>query len=230
MEVLYHDDDDQVGYTSSVNQFNHYLSVDNGARYVPIEFDQINFINCGKVDSSPVILDIGSSGFLYPDGHLVQAETILQGEDGEKQEILYHEDPDTVHVYSSIDQFANFLSAKVGGVSVPIEFDQIDFIDCGKVVSHPVIIDTGNKVGYIFEDGEFIQTNTEYPMFHQEETVLKELPENFGNGFYEAYENYEGVVNFDDGTALGTQNKDKLRVGQHYYLADEFLPSDDPEE
>lgn len=230
MEVLYHDDDDQVEYASSVNQFSRYLSVDNGARHVPIEFDQINFIDCGKVDSSPVILDISSSGFLYPDGHLVYAKDIISGDDADDTQILYHEDPDTVHEHSSIDQFSTFLHTKVGGVSVPIEFDQIDYIDCGHVVSHPMIVDSGENVGYIFEDGEFVQTETSYPTFHREETVLKELQPEFGDGFYEDYEEYEAITNFDDGTALGTQNKDKLRVGQHYYLADEFLPSDDPEE
>lgn len=229
MEVLYHEDDDQVEIASSATQFSHYLSVDDGGRSMLLEFDQINYIDCGKVNSSPAVIDIDSIGFLYPDGHLVKTKDTIIGNNEDGNEVLYHEDPDTVHVYSSIDQFSTFLHTKIGGVSVPIEFDQIDYIDCGHVVSHPMIVDSGENVGYIFEDGEFVQTETSYPTFHREETVLKELQPEFGDGFYEDYEEYESITNFDDNTALGTQNKNKLKIGQHYYLADEFLPSDDLE-
>lgn len=229
MEVLYHEDDDQVEYSSSVNQFSQFLSIDNGERYVPLEFDQINFIDCGKVDSNPVIIDLGSSGFIYPEGHLVKAKEVINGEDSDALSILMHDDNDTVHARSSIDQFAGFLSVKRGGVSIPLEFDQIDYIDCGKVVSHPVIMDIEGGVGYLYDNGEVTQTETEYPTFHREETVLKELEPEFGNGFYEAHEEYESITNFDDGSALGTQNKTTLQVGQHCYMADEFLPADDGE-
>jgi hypothetical protein len=118
------------------------------------------------------------------------------------------------------------LSAEVGGVSVPIEFDIIDYIDCGKVVSHPAIIDNGKNIGYIFSDGIHEYITDEYPLTDHTEDVLKELPEWFGDGFYQDHDEYEAITNFDN-SSLGTRNVNKLRVGQHYYLADDILPAED---
>ena len=64
-------------------------------------------------------------------------------------------------------------------------------------------------------------------MFDYEGTELRELPAEMGNGFYEAYTEGQEIVNDDEGRALGARSENKLRVGQHYYLADEILPSDD---
>ena len=114
----------------------------------------------------------------------------------------------------------------MGGVNVPIEFDAIDYIDCGKVVSHPVIVDNGRNIGYIFSDGVHEYITDEYPLTDRTEDVLKELPEWFGDGFYQDHEDYQAITNFDD-SALGTRNVNRLRVGQHYYLADEILPAED---
>lgn len=91
-------------------------------------------------------------------------------------EILFHDDNPMVHEHSSVDQFKNSLSAYRGGAWYPIEFDQIDYIDCDHVVSHPIIIDD-DEIGFYFPDA------------------------------------FCGA----------------LRVGQHYYLADEILPADDIE-
>lgn len=142
-------------------------------------------------------------------------------------EILFHEDERSVKAHSSIDQFRGFLSVEIGGAWTPIEYDYIDYIDCGKVVSHPVIVSLGDDIGYYFQDGECTQAETMYPTFDREGVVLKELPECMGEGFYEAYEKHQEIANFDDGTALGTRNVSKLRIGQDYFLADEILPADD---
>lgn len=226
MEILYHDDDNQVELGSSVTQFNKFLSVDNGERSIPLEYDEINYISCDKVDSSPAIINIDADNFIYPDGHVVTAKTKLQGDDGDTMSILMHDDTNSVKQYSSIDQFSTFLSDYRGGVNVPIEFDAIDYIDCGKVVSHPVIVDNGRNIGYIFSDGAHEYITDEYPLTDRSEDVLKELPEWFGDGFYQDHEDYQAITNFDD-SSLGTRNVNRLRVGQHYYLADEILPAED---
>ena len=229
MEVLYHDDDNQLERKSSVTQFDGFLSVDNGERSIPLEYDEINYISCDKVDSSPAIINIDADNFIYPDGHIVVAKEKLVGEDGDGMEVLYHEDNTAIHAHSSIDQFSTFLSEYRGGAYIPIEFDQIDYISCDKVESHPVIVDNGENIGYIFSDGEHEYITDEYPLFSRTEDVLKELPKEYGEGFYQSHEEFDSITNFDDATALGTRNRNKIRVGQHYYLADEILPADDPE-
>ena len=178
------------------------------------------------MDTSSAIVSTASDGYIYPSGHLVRAKTSIDGEDMDARSILYNEDKSGVRVHSSIDQFSTFLSAEVGGASVPIEFDAIDYIDCGKVVSHPVIVDNGRNIGYIFSDGVHEYITDEYPLTDRSEDVLKELPEWFGDGFYQDHEDYQAITNFDD-SALGTRNVNRLRVGQHYYLADEILPAED---
>ena len=91
-------------------------------------------------------------------------------------EILFHDDNPMVHERSSVDQFKDSLSVYRGGTRYPIEFDQIDYIECDRIVSHPIIVDD-DEIGFYFPDA-------------------------FCGG---------------------------LRVGQHYYLADEILPADDIE-
>lgn len=226
MAIAFHSDDDQVVVESSESQFKNFLSVNNGAEKIPIEYDQINYIDCNQVDANSAIVSTASDGYIYPSGHLVRAKTSIDGEDMDARSILYNEDKSGVRVHSSIDQFSTFLSAEVGGVSVPIEFDAIDYIDCGKVVSHPVIVDNGRNIGYIFSDGIHEYITDEYPLTDRSEDVLKELPEWFGDGFYQDHEDYQAITNFDD-AALGTRNVNRLRVGQHYYLADEILPAED---
>lgn len=226
MAVAMHSDDDQVFLESSAAQFKNFLSVDNGAEKVPIEYDQINYVSCGKTNTDSAIVDVSSSGFIYPSGHLVKARTELDGKDMDDLGVLYHDDKTGVRVHSSIDQFSTFLSAEVAGVEVPIEFDFIDYIDCGKVVSHPVIVDNGKNIGYIFSDGVHEYISDVYPLTNHTEDVLKELPEWFGDGFYQDHEDYQSITNFDN-SSLGTRNINRLRVGQHYYLADEILPAED---
>lgn len=144
-------------------------------------------------------------------------------------EILYNDDKSQVSVHSSIDQFKDFISVYIGGRWVPVEFDEIDYIECGKIHSHPVIVDAGDNIGYIFENGSCTNVTDIYPTFEREGTELRELPECMGDGFYEAYFKQNEIVNFDDGTALSIRNVEELTIGQHYYLADEILPADDVE-
>jgi hypothetical protein len=143
-------------------------------------------------------------------------------------QILFHDDERKVNAHSSIDQFKDFFSVYTGGEWIPIEYDYIDYINCGKVVSHPVIVDTGDHIGYFYAVGECSTVEDEYPMFDYEEIVTKPLPEFQGEGEYEAYEKDDVIVNFDN-AALGLRNVNRYRIGQDYLLADEFLPADDVE-
>lgn len=225
---LFHDDDEQVELKSSVDQFNGWLATDKGGVEVPIESDRINYINCESINSDEIVISADDAGkFIYPEGHYVAAKEKVDGEGNDVRSILCHDDKTSVHVYSSIDQFQDYLADYRGGAWVPIEFDQIDYIDCDRVVSHPVIIDNGDNIGYYFTDGHYSFVTDEYPTFDYERTELRELPEYMGSGFYEAYDKGQEIVNDDNGNALGIRNENKLRIGQHYYLADEILPSSD---
>ncbi len=150
-------------------------------------------------------------------------------------EILFSEDDSNVRVHSSIDQYKGFLSVYSRGGWTPIEFDQIDYIECinceggnkYRVVSHPIIVAFDDPIGYNFPIGECEYTTDEYPLFDREGIELRKLPEEQGDGFYQVYNEDEIIANFDDGHALGVRNNFHLKIGQDYYLADEILPSDD---
>lgn len=144
-------------------------------------------------------------------------------------EILFHDDERKVKAYSSIDQYSKFIATYERGGWTPIEFDYLDYIDCDKVVSHPVIIEFDDKIGYHFPIGECGFTTDEYLLMDKEGTELRELSECMGGGFYEAYDKSKIIINFDDNSALGTHNRYRLKIGMDYFLADEILPADDPE-
>lgn len=144
-------------------------------------------------------------------------------------EILYHDDDRHINVHSSIDQYSKFIATYERGGWTPIQFDYLDYIDCDKVVSHPVIIEFDDKIGFHFPIGECSFVTDEYVMPDYESVELRELPECMGGGFYQAFDNGEMIINFDDNSALGIHNTYKLRIGQDYWLADTILPADDPE-
>lgn len=84
MQILYHDDDNQVELKSSVDQYNGFFSAEVGGVNLPIEFDYINFINCDEVNSSASIIDISDEvGYRMADGHYVVAKEFLPAEDFE---------------------------------------------------------------------------------------------------------------------------------------------------
>lgn len=140
-------------------------------------------------------------------------------------EVLYHSDDRQVKTLSSIDQYRKFIATYERGGWTPIQFDYIDYIDCGKVVSHPIIIEFGDDIGYNFPIGECEFATDEYQLFEKKEVELRALPECLGDGFYQAYEDTDILINFD-GAALGTRNNYKLKIGQDYYLANEILPGE----
>ena len=144
-------------------------------------------------------------------------------------EILYSDEKPQVHIHSSIDQYKKFLATYERGGWTPIEFDYLDYIDCNRPVTHPVIIEFGDEIGYHFPISECSFTTDDYQKFDYKGVELRALPDCLGAGFYQAYEEGEEIINFDGGSALSTRNEYRLRIGQHYYLADEILPADDVE-
>lgn len=149
-------------------------------------------------------------------------------------EVLFPSEEKRIKTLSSIDQYSKFIATYERGGWAPIEFDFIDYIKCigceggdkYEVVTHPVIIEFDDAIGYRFPIGECSITTDDYLKFDRNGTELLPLPECMGDGFYERALNGEEIINFDD-SALGIRNNYKLKIGQDYYLADEILPAAD---
>lgn len=139
--------------------------------------------------------------------------------------------------HSSIDQYHGFIATYERGGWTPIQFDYLDYIRCigceggdkYEVVTHPVIIEFDDEIGYHFPIGECKYTTDDYLMFDREEVELLPLPEFYGDGFYEAHYNGKIIANFDEGGATGVRNNYRLKVGMDYVLAKDILPASDPE-
>lgn len=140
--------------------------------------------------------------------------------------ILYADETERVHRYSSIDQFKDgFLSAwKLGGWA-PILFDQLDSIrECSGIKSHPVIVSFGNDLGYIYPEKKCTYMSDRFIYFDKQGVEQKALPECFGEGFYDKWIDADAFVNFDGDNSLGVHNETTLRVGTSYVKCDETLP------
>lgn len=152
-------------------------------------------------------------------------------------EILFPNEEKKTKTLSSIDQYHKFIATYERGGWTPIQFDYLDYIECigceggdkYKVVSHPVVIEFGDKIGYHFPIGECTYTADEYLMLDKEEIELLPLPEFYGDGFYEAHYKGQVIPNFDDGSGLGVRNNYRLKIGLDYTLANEILPAEDRE-
>lgn len=152
-------------------------------------------------------------------------------------DILFANEERRTKNLSSIDQYRKFISTYERGGWAPIEFDQLDYIECigceggdkYRVVSHPVIIEFGDNIGYDFPIDECGFTTDDYLMLDKDETELLPLPEFYGDGFYESHEKSNVIPNFDDGSGLGIRNNYRLKIGTDYTLANDFLPADEKE-
>lgn len=149
-------------------------------------------------------------------------------------EVLFPSEEKRIKTLSSIDQYSKFIATYERGGWAPIEFDFIDYIKCigceggdkYEVVTHPVIIEFDDPIGYNFPIGECELITDDYLKFDRSGTELLPLPECMGDGFYERALDGEEIINFDD-SALGIRNNYRLKIGQDYYLADEILPAAD---
>lgn len=143
--------------------------------------------------------------------------------------ILYAEEKEQIHRYSSIDQFKDgFISAWKQGGWAPILFDQLDSIgECSGIKSHPVIVSFGKDLGYIFPEKKCTYVSDRFIYFDKQGVEQKVLPECFGEGFYDKWVDANIFVNFDSNNSVGTHSETTLRVGLAYVKADETLPPAD---
>lgn len=142
-------------------------------------------------------------------------------------DVLIHDDDRKIHAHSSIDQFSKFIATYERGGWTPISFDYLDYVDCDKPATHKVIIEFDDKLGYYFPIDECEFETDEYILPETSGVVLRELPKCMGEGFFQAYDKSDLIINFDNGSALGTHNRYKLKIGTDYLLAEDFLPADD---
>ena len=108
-----------------------------------------------------------------------------------------------------------FLTGEVGGVTLPIVFDYIDYIDCDHIESHPVTLTLGDDIGYDFPVGHYKYTTDQYVLVDHSGVETKMLPAWFGEGFYKEYVDKLAFTNFDNG-ALAIRNEENLRIGLEY--------------
>lgn len=144
-----------------------------------------------------------------------------------KVNYLNDADETNIHRHSSINQHKGFLSVKKGGVSVPLRFDSLDWINCEGIKTHPIIISDGTDLGFNFPVGHYTYFTDTYLIMDRKEVVVKKLPEWYGAGWYEKALNERILTNFD-GSSLGERNRVDLRIGLDFVASDEILePSDD---
>lgn len=227
MRTLFSEDESRVEMPSPNEINSKFISVYRAGDYIPIEFDHLDYVEC---------IDCAKGGKYRVVSHPIIVE-FAEEEKPEEMGVLFSNDSRNISVHSSIDQYHKFIATYERGGWAPIEFDYLDYIECigcqggdkYHVVSHPIMIEFGDDIGYNFPIGEQSYTTDDYLKMDRAEVVLLPLPEFYGDGFYESYENGEIITNFDDGTALGIRNNYTLKVGKDYYLADKILPAEDPE-
>lgn len=139
-------------------------------------------------------------------------------------EILYAvPDDHVIERKSSISQHTDKLGLWKKGEFIPIEFDQLDYIDCKKIASHKAVISFGDDIGFNYPTGTCRVIDNNYLLFDQKEAVLKALPSWFGEGFYEAFVDKFTMINFSS-CSLGLDNSRPLTVGLDYVKCKTVLP------
>lgn len=125
---------------------------------------------------------------------------------------------------SSISQAReNKLSISNGvGQFFPIVFDNLDYIDCDRVKSHPVIVSTVDELDYEYPVRECTYYTDDYVYVDEHGTELRKLPHWFGDAFYTKYVDTNNFINFDT-EAFGTRNKETVQSGLHYVESTETL-------
>ena len=131
-----------------------------------------------------------------------------------------------VQYYSSISQHKNKLHVLEHGELVPITFDAIDYIGCEHIESHIATLTDGDDIGFEFPVDEKTYCSSLYATYDASGTRIKKLPCWFGEGYYEEYFDERSFLNADNGS-LGITNRETLRIGMDYALADKTLPSED---
>lgn len=132
-------------------------------------------------------------------------------------------DDHTVERKSSISQHTDKLGTWKKGEFIPIAFDQLDYIDCDKIMSHRAVISFGDDIGFNYPTGKCTIIDNNYLTFDQRETVIKALPAFYGEGFYQAFVDKFTIINFSS-CSLGIDNSRQLTVGLDYVKCKTVLP------
>ena len=139
-----------------------------------------------------------------------------------KIETLRATDDNRLVVKFSNAQYKGTLAVKKGGAYLPISFDMVDYIDCDEVKTHRVFLAGEDNIGYHYKINKCKFVNTNYLLHDKRFHGLKQLPKEFGEGFYEEFLESQSFTNADNG-AMGMTNSGILRVGTDYILAKETL-------
>lgn len=124
---------------------------------------------------------------------------------------------------SSIDQFeSSALHIVRGGRAIPLSWDKIDYVDCKCVHSHRVMSGAEDGLGYNFPVGTCRVTSDTYAIVDDYGERTEQLPAWFGEGFYKKMVDRQTYVN-SDVNSLGVRNKETLRIGLDYYMAEQTL-------
>lgn len=108
------------------------------------------------------------------------------------------------------------------GAFLPIVFDNLDYIDCDRVESHPIIVSTVDDLDYQYPVRECTYYTDEYVYVDEHGSELRKLPHWFGDAFYTKYVDTNNFINFDT-ESLGTRNKETLQSGLGYAVATDTL-------
>lgn len=133
-------------------------------------------------------------------------------------EVLYSSDDRRLERKSSIDQHRDKFSVYAQGGWLPISYDVIESVGCDGIRSHKAVLSLNpDDIGYNYPVATCTKFTNKYIYSDNQKTELRELPEWFGAGLYEAFVDEHVFTNADNG-ALGVANKIHYRLGLSYYL------------
>ena len=138
--------------------------------------------------------------------------------------VIAAKDDDQVEWKSSAKQYAEFLAVLKGGTWLPISFDQIDYIDCSHIASHPAITTDKDFVGYHFKMCKRKIYTDQYLTYDKKTVEVRTAPKWFGGYEYEYAVDEDDYVYDDEGGWLGTRRVNDKYVETAYALAKTTLP------
>lgn len=205
------------------------LSVLKGSDWVPIVFDSIDYIDCNKVvcHMAALTADESDDGFMQDKcRYFTEALSDFAPEESVTASLLEPDEKPEVFYHSSINQHKNKLSVLRGGEIVPISFDAIDYIDCNHVETHVATLTDGDDIGFSFPVDEQVLYSDVYATYDTQGVRQEKLRTWFGEGVYDKYFEERSFLNADNGS-LGVKNKETLRIGLNYALANKTLEPDE---
>lgn len=126
---------------------------------------------------------------------------------------------------SSISQHKGMLSVLKHGEWCPLVADVIDSVKCGHITSHKAGLTDQPVLGYTFPVGNCKYITDMFVTGDEDKTVLEQLPEWFGTGFYQKHKREKVFLNAGS-ESLGLHQEFNLRVGKDYVVARELLKAD----